>query len=104
MAAAKYFYALSDGEAPLSFHFNGTVFFRERMTACRSSPCPGAPPPPFRMPVATWRAMMTEHYPGGGWVRLSAETLERLNRRRATRGQPSFDACIAELLEGEGDD
>ena len=28
VAAAKYFYAVDDGQVPLSFHFNGNVFYR----------------------------------------------------------------------------
>ena len=56
----------------------------------------------FRMPVATWRAMIAEHYPGGGWIRVSDETLAALNDRRGARGLPSFDACIDELLERRG--
>jgi hypothetical protein len=55
----------------------------------------------FRMPVAAWRAMIAEHYPGGGWIRLADDTLAALNERRASRGLPSFDACIAELLSAE---
>ena len=43
--------------------------------------------------------MIAEHYPGGGWIRLSHETLEALNARRAARGLPSFDACVEELLD-----
>jgi hypothetical protein len=52
------------------------------------------------MPVATWRAMIDEHYPAGGWIRLHETTLARLHARRAERGLPSFDACVTELLEG----
>ena len=51
------------------------------------------------MPIAAWRAMIAEHYPGGGWIRISAETLATLNARRADRGLASFDACIEELLD-----
>jgi Family of unknown function (DUF6084) len=102
VAAAKYFYALSDGEVPLSFHFNGTVFFRGADDRLQMVPVAWSTTASYRMPVAAWQAMMTDHYPGGGWVRLSDDTLDRLNHRRATRGQPSFDACIAELLEGAG--
>jgi hypothetical protein len=54
----------------------------------------------FRMPVATWRAMIDEHYPAGGWIRLHETTLARLHARRAEHGLPSFDACVTELLEG----
>ena len=53
----------------------------------------------LRMPVATWREMMERHYPNGGWVRLHDDTLAALSRRRAARGLPSYDACVAELLE-----
>ena len=36
VAAAKYFYAVPDGEVPLTFHFNGNVFFIAAPTgACR---------------------------------------------------------------------
>ena len=42
----KYFYALKDGEVPLSFHFNGTVFYLAAATAgYRSRRCRGAPRP-----------------------------------------------------------
>ena len=57
------------------------------------------------MPVAAWRAMIAEHYPGGGWIRLADDTLDGANDRRARRGLPSFDACVDELLEqGAGRD
>ena len=32
----------------------------------------------FELPIETWRADDRRHYPGGAWVRLSDETLERL--------------------------
>jgi hypothetical protein len=51
------------------------------------------------MPVEAWRTMIAEHYPGGGWIRVSAETLAALNDRRASQGLPSFDACLQELLD-----
>ncbi len=98
VAAAKYFYAVQDGEIPLSFHFNGNVFFHgpERLQVV---PVSWSSTAKYRMPVSAWRAMIAAHYPGGGWIRLSAETLAALNDRRAARGLPSFDACVKELLD-----
>jgi hypothetical protein len=52
------------------------------------------------MPVAAWRAMIAEHFPGGGWVRVDEETLARLNERRAMRGLATADALLRELLDG----
>ena len=99
VAAAKYFYALSDGEVPLSFHFNGTVFYFGPDGRLQVVPVSWSSTAQFRMPIAAWREMIAEHYPGGGWIRVQADTLAALHRRRGARGLPSFDACVAELLE-----
>jgi hypothetical protein len=63
------------------------------------TPVPWSASAQFAMPVAAWRAMIDEHYPGGGWIRVSSETLSALNARRAKRGLASFDACLQELLD-----
>jgi hypothetical protein len=101
VAASKYFYALQDGDVPLSFHFYGTVFYHDSHGRLQVAPVPWRSTAHFRMPVGAWRAMIAEHYPGGGWIRLADDTLAALNERRASRGLPSFDACIAELLSPE---
>jgi hypothetical protein len=103
VAAAKYFYAVADGEVPLTFHFNGNVFFHGAGGHLQVMPISWTTSSHYRMPVQAWRAMIAEHYPGGGWIRLSDETLHMLHERRAQRGLPSLDACVAELLErGDG--
>ncbi len=104
VAAAKYFFALPGGEVPLSFHFSGSVFYHGTGGRLQVTPVPWSATAQFRMPLAAWQAMIAEHYPGGGWIRLKHETLETLNTRRAARGLPSFDTCVEELLsEGETD-
>jgi Family of unknown function (DUF6084) len=103
VAAAKYFYALEAGEVPLTFHFNGNVFFHASDGRLQVMPISWATSSQYGMPVAVWRAMIAEHYPGGGWIRVSDETLRTLHERRAARGLASLDACVAELLErGDG--
>jgi hypothetical protein len=106
VAAAKYFYALQDGEVPLTFHFNGTVFFFSARSPGRLqvAPISWSTSASYRMPVVAWRAMIAEHYPGGGWIRLSDESLRALHERRAARGLATLDACVAELLERERGD
>jgi hypothetical protein len=101
VAAAKYFYALADGVAPLSFHWSGTVFYRDETGRLQIVLVPWSASAQFGMPVAVWRAMIAEHYPGGGWIRVSDETLAELNARRGARGLPSFDALLTELLDGD---
>jgi Family of unknown function (DUF6084) len=99
VATAKYFHALAGGEVPLSFHFTGTVFYRGPDGTLQVVLIPWDTDAQFRMPVATWRAMIDEHYPAGGFIRLQDATLVWLNGRRTRRGLPSFDACVSELLE-----
>ena len=101
VAATKYFYALEDGEVPLSFHFNGTIFYPGDDGRLQVVPVPWSASARLGMPVSTWRAMIAEHYPGIGWVRLTDETMRALSDLRASRGLPSFDACVRELIENE---
>jgi hypothetical protein len=99
VAAAKYFYALADGVVPLSFHFNGTVFYRDADERLQMTPISWSTTARYGMAVSAWREMIAAHYPGGGWVRVADDTLARLHERRARRGLASVDALLRELLE-----
>ena len=99
ISAAKYFYSLPDGEIPLTFHF-GTILHTEEDERVQIAMVPWSCSAKYKLAVADWKAMMALYYPGGGWVRLETATLDRLQERKAESGLPSFDACVAELLEG----
>jgi Family of unknown function (DUF6084) len=98
LSAAKYFYSLPDGEIPLTFHFSGTILFSEEGNV-QIAMVPWSCSARFKLPVEDWKRMMALYYPGGGWVRLETSTLDRLQERKALAGLPSFDACVAELLD-----
>jgi Family of unknown function (DUF6084) len=102
LAAAKYLYNVPDGEVPLSFHFTGSVLHRGDAGQVQVVLIPWTCSADWRMPVATWREMMRHHYPNGGWVRLHADTVAELGRRKARLGLPSYDACVASLLQERG--
>jgi hypothetical protein len=99
VAAAKYFYAVQDGAVPLSFHFNGTVFYRDWGGRLQMTPISWSTTARYSMAVSAWREMIAAHYPGGGWVRVADDTLARLHERRALRGLASVDEVLRELLE-----
>ena len=99
VAAAKYFYTLDDGVVPLSFHFNGNVFYRDHDGRLQMTPISWSTTAGYRMDVAVWQAMIAEHYPGGGWVRVGDDTLRRLHALRAQRGLATVDGLLRELLE-----
>lgn len=101
VAAAKYLYGLADGEAPLRFHFNGQVIYSGEGDRLQVVRVPWECVARYRLGVSVWRQLIATHYPGGGWARLSADTLERLRARRTERGLTSLDATVAALLDAE---
>ena len=98
IAATKYFHGLAEGEIPLLLLFTGTLFYAG----------PGGvqvglvswhEEAPFRLPVATWRAAMDEHYPHSAWVRVSTATLDALSAYRSERVIPTWDDTFERLLK-----
>jgi hypothetical protein len=101
VAGTKYFHALRDGTIPLQFLFSGTIFgtgpqaLRVRQVSwdCEDS---------FDMPVAVWRALVAQHYPDSGWVRLSHDTIAELCSFKSARGLLSVDDAVGALLTEAG--
>lgn len=103
VAAAKYFYSLPDGDAPLAFHFNGTIYYRDYDDRMQMVLVPWTRSCDFRMPVATWKEMIASYFPNTAWVALNTATIDALHREQLNRGLATADACITELLaEGAG--
>jgi hypothetical protein len=99
LAAGKYFAGLEDGEAPLRFHFNGSVFYEGDDGRMQVIPLPWDRSVRFGMPVSAWREMIAAHYPFRSWIPLDRSTVERLARLKADQGLPTFDAMVTELLD-----
>ena len=101
VAAARYFHELPDGEAPLAFHFSGSILLRGEDGRVQIVSVPWSCSATWRMPIATWREMMQRHYPGRSWVAVQEDTVARLTRYRRDHGLHSFDACFDRLLSQE---
>jgi hypothetical protein len=97
IAAAKYLHALRDGALPLQFLFSGTIFVKsERGFSVQQVPwdreCR------YDMPVAVWRALMVQHYPNAGWIRLSHETIAALAGYKSEHGLLDLEHAVTSLL------
>jgi len=99
IAATKYLAGAADGVAPLRMHLNGTLFYRGEDGQLQLMLLPWDRSIRFELPIATWRGMIADHYPESAWVRLSEGTLRRLTERKAQDGSPTFDACVADMLD-----
>jgi hypothetical protein len=97
VSGTTYLHALRDGEVPLLFLFSGTVFTRGT-TGFSVAQVPWDQEASYRLPVAVWRDLMAEVFPGSEWVRMSRETVEALAHLRHVRGLTSWDAVVSTLL------
>ncbi len=97
VVAAKYFYALEDGEVPLEFLFTGTVFYTEdgRLQASRISWEKEAE---YRMPVRLWKEMMDRYFPNSAWIQLHKDAFDQLYDYKVRMGLPTWEATVEALL------
>ena len=87
LAAAKYFHGLADGEAPLRFHFNGTVFYEADDGRMQIVQIPWDRSPRFAMPVEVWREMIDAALPLPRWVPVDTrDARARCSGCKAERG------------------
>lgn len=99
VVSTKYFDALADGNIPLNFLFSGTVFYASEAGNLQVGQISWQKEAAYRLPVATWRAMMQRYYPNSAWLRLHKDVFDQLARYKATRGLPTWDETLIQLLE-----
>ncbi|MEU9620847.1 MULTISPECIES: DUF6084 family protein [unclassified Streptomyces] len=100
IAATRYADALTDGEVPLLMLFSGTAFTGSG--GFLVEPVPWDREAPFRMPVAVWKEMVDQHFPGCGWLRLPRDTMNALLEFRSRHALPSWEATVRTLLDAAG--
>ncbi|MGW1273637.1 DUF6084 family protein, partial [Streptomyces sp. NPDC002491] len=101
VAATRYLSALADGEVPLLMLFSGTAFTGDG--GFRVEPVPWDREAAFRMPVAAWREMVEQHFPGCGWIRLPRATMDALLAYRSQAALTSWEATLKALLAAADD-
>ncbi|GAA2446831.1 DUF6084 family protein [Streptomyces macrosporus] len=99
LAVTKYLYAVRDGEVPLDFLFNGTVFFQAPDGGLRTAQISWAEDACYRLPAGLWHDLIDRYFAGSPWLRLSRETYERLDAYRARRVLTTWDDTIGSLLD-----
>ena len=102
VAAAKYLHSLGDGEIPLLFLFNGTVFAKGQ-TGLSVSQLAWHKDATYRLPVRVWRELMDMYFPGGGWLRLHRDTIDELLKFKGRYALATWDQVIEVLLKGAGE-
>jgi hypothetical protein len=97
VAAAKYLHGVREGAVPLRFLFTGTAFAVDG-GVLHATPVAWDCEAAYRMPTRVWRDAMDRFFPGGGWIRLGQETLDRLLAVRGRGAHVSWDNTLDVLL------
>jgi hypothetical protein len=100
LTAARYLAALRGGDVPLELLLSGTVFHAgaDANAGMQVSRIGWDRELTWRLPVATWRAAIDQHFPHAAWLRLDRAAFDRLAAYRAQRALPSWEAVVEELL------
>ncbi len=100
VAATKYFYALEDGEVPLTLLFSGSVFYVDPDGGgLQVSPIPWEKESVFRLPVRVWKEMMDHYYPNSAWLCLRQDVFDQLYLYKSRQGLPTWDQALQRLLD-----
>jgi hypothetical protein len=105
LAATKYFAALEQSDIPLCFLFSGTIFYEAAEGGLQVAQIPWEKEAYFRLPAATWQALMDAYYPNTAWLCLRRDVFDRLAEYRSRRGLATWEQALERLLsvaEGRG--
>jgi Family of unknown function (DUF6084) len=97
IGSARYFASLESGEIPLLLLFSGTIFsvVDGRMQVQQ---VPWSKEASFGLPASVWREAIDAHFPNSGWIRMSRQTLDELQRFKSRQALPTWDATVLALL------
>jgi hypothetical protein len=98
VVAAKYFYALEDGDVPLEFLFSGTVFYAGAGGRLQIARISWEKEAEYRMPVRLWKEMMEQYFPNSAWIRLHKDAFDQLYDYKVRMGLPTWEAAVKALL------
>jgi hypothetical protein len=98
LAATKYFDAVQDGELPLCFLFSGTIFYASDAGALQVAQIPWDRDATYRLPAATWRRLMNQHYGDTAWLNVRKDVFDRLSEYKRSRGLITWEDTLGRLL------
>lgn len=90
VTATRFFHALEDGHVPVRILFSGAIFYAGGLGfSCER--VPWSAEAAYRMPASVWHDAMHACCGTDALLRVKAETLEHLQRMRASAGALSWD-------------
>jgi len=100
VSAAKYFYAIEEGDVPLLFLFSGTVFYSAQDGRLQAQRISHEKECMWRMSGQVWRELMDHHWPNCAWITLHRDVFDRLCEFKRRNGLPTWEDTLERLLAG----
>jgi len=97
VSAAKYFFALEEGDVSLLFLFSGTVFY-DAAGRLQAELIPASKEARFRLPIDHWRTLMEQHYPNSAWLALRRDVFDQLYAYKRQHGLLTWEEAVERLL------
>lgn len=99
LAAGKYFYAVSDGNIPLSFLFSGTLFYKTAESELQVTLVSWEKEALHKMPACLWTEMMDEYFPDTRWLKLQKDVYDKLVKYKSQSKFPTLQSCLEAVLD-----
>jgi hypothetical protein len=99
VATTKFFASIQQGEVPVSFFFNGTIFYADNEGGLRVVHIPWEKEATYRLSGRVWQDMMNAYYPNTAWLCLERSAFERLSAFKTRHGLPTFEEALAKAME-----
>jgi hypothetical protein len=104
VVSTKYFNALEEGDIPLTFLFSGTIFYQGESGNLQIEQISWSKEASYRLPVATWKAAMENHFPNSAWIRLRKDLFDQLYRYKMRSGLLTWDDVLERLLRASSEE
>jgi len=100
--ATKYLHGIRDGNVPVELLFSGTVFY-DTPAGLRVCQLPWDSEAYHPLPARAWHEVMDRFFPNSAWLRIPAETYDRLRAFRTRNCHLTWEATLEHLLECTGE-
>ena len=98
LSAAKYLYALNEGEVSLLFLFSGSVFYTAPDGRLQVERISWNKECTHQMPIRIWQELMEQHYPNAAWIYLRRDVFDRLYAYKRHTGAATWEQALEGLL------
>ncbi|HJT57464.1 MAG TPA: DUF6084 family protein [Ktedonobacteraceae bacterium] len=104
VVSTKYFNGLEEGEIPLTFLFSGTIFYYNASGNVQIEQISWSKEASYRLPVATWKAVIDNHFPNSTWIRMQKDIFDQLYQYKIRSGLLTWDDVLVRLLAASGEE